>query len=188
MHSEFFFFLTHPSLSFTINFSFIRNPIPLVRVGQKGSIGSIEIQDLIFTSKQHTAGVIFVEWNIKAVSPGAAAMWGGYLPRSLKIHQKTFLKLITSIYTDCHVRVGGAKGTDLTTTECTANNGDSVSVCNGGSLLMHITSESSAYLENVWLWVADRWEIQISPQSRLSILTDTHVAMRTRQSKKQMLA
>lgn len=27
--------------------------------------------------------------------------------------------------------------------------------CVGASLMMHITSSSSAYLENVWIWTAD---------------------------------
>ncbi|KAH8880986.1 pectin lyase-like protein [Thozetella sp. PMI_491] len=102
-------------------------PIPLVRVGEKGEVGTVEIQDLLFTSKGETAGSIFVEWNIQASSPGAAAMW------------------------DSHVRVGGTESSDLTKKECSLS-----SSCQGGSLMMHITPGASAYLENVWLWVADR--------------------------------
>lgn len=39
-------------------------------------MGSIELQDLLFTSRGPTAGLILVEWNVKAEKPGAAGMWG----------------------------------------------------------------------------------------------------------------
>lgn len=38
----------------------------------------MEMQDLIFTSKGPTAGVVFVEWNIKSTQLGGAGMWGKY--------------------------------------------------------------------------------------------------------------
>jgi len=38
-----------------------KNPLPLFRVGNKGERGTVEMQDLIFTSKGPTAGVVFVE-------------------------------------------------------------------------------------------------------------------------------
>jgi len=53
-----------------------KKPIPLVRVGFKGEKGTLEMQDLIFTSKGQTPGVTFVEWNIESSGPGKAAMWG----------------------------------------------------------------------------------------------------------------
>ncbi|OAX78349.1 hypothetical protein ACJ72_07345, partial [Emergomyces africanus] len=108
------------------------HPRPLVRVGQPGDEGSVEIQDLIFTTKGPTAGVVLVEWNIKATSPGSAAMW------------------------DSHVRIGGATGSELTSTECPAiTTGVNSDACKSGSLMMHITKTASAYMENMWLWVAD---------------------------------
>ncbi|EDN10761.1 predicted protein [Histoplasma mississippiense (nom. inval.)] len=94
--------------------------------------GDVEIQDLLFTTKGPTAGAVLVEWNIKATCSGCASMW------------------------DSHVRIGGATGSELTSTECPAItsgvNGDG---CKSGSLMMHITDSSSAYMENVWLWTAD---------------------------------
>jgi hypothetical protein len=60
-------------------------------------VGSVEIQDLLFTSKGATPGAVFVEWNIKASSPGAAAMWG-----------KSFLP---SHMHPMHVLHGGTQGT-----------------------------------------------------------------------------
>lgn len=53
-----------------------RNPRPLVRVGNRGDRGDVEIQDLLFTTKGPTAGAVLVEWNIKATCSGCASMWG----------------------------------------------------------------------------------------------------------------
>ncbi|PGH35768.1 hypothetical protein GX50_01351 [[Emmonsia] crescens] len=109
-----------------------KHPRPLVRVGNPGDQGGVEIQDLLFTTKGPTAGAVLVEWNIKATRAGSAGMW------------------------DSHVRIGGATGTELTSKECPAItsgvNGDG---CKSGSLMMHITKSASAYMENVWLWTAD---------------------------------
>lgn len=117
--------------AFGPKFADARQPRPLFKVGVPGEIGSTQIQDLLFTSKGNTPGVVFVEWNVRAASPGAAGMW------------------------DCHVRVGGAVGTGLESKECPASRTGSNGGCNGGSALMHITKSGSGYFENVWLWVAD---------------------------------
>ncbi len=57
--------------------------------------------------------------------------------------------------TDCHARVGGATGTDLTPKECPPSKSGIDEGCNAASLMMHITSKASGYFENMWLWVAD---------------------------------
>lgn len=54
---------------------------------------------------------------------------------------------------DCHFRVGGAYGTNLTLDECPAEIGAVNTDCMAASMLMHLTSESSGYFENVWGWV-----------------------------------
>jgi hypothetical protein len=82
------------------------------------------MQDLIFTSKGATAGVVFVEWNLKADKAGSAGMW------------------------DCHVRVGGAIGTQLTSKECPPMTNGVNSNCNAGSALMHITPSGSGKYQN----------------------------------------
>ena len=48
----------------------------MVKVGQVGEVGDIEMQDLIFTNRGATAGLILVEWNIHASQAGSAALWG----------------------------------------------------------------------------------------------------------------
>lgn len=117
--------------AFGNNFGDVKQPKPLFRVGKPGDVGNVEMQDLLFTSKGNTPGLVFVEWNIKAASPGSAGMW------------------------DCHVRVGGASGTNLESKNCPASKTGVNANCNGGSTMMHITSQGSGYFENMWLWVAD---------------------------------
>lgn len=104
----------------------------MLKVGNEGDKGSVELQDLIFTTKGPTPGAILIEWNILADKAGSAAMW------------------------DCHARLGGASGTQLTPTECPAlTNGQSSSKCQTAALVMHITPKASGYFENMWLWTSD---------------------------------
>jgi hypothetical protein len=48
----------------------------MLRVGNNGDVGDIEMQDLIFTNRGATAGLVLVEWNIRAASDGSAGLWG----------------------------------------------------------------------------------------------------------------
>jgi hypothetical protein len=107
------------------------NPQVLVKVGQAGDVGSVEMQDLLFTTRGATAGLVLVEWNIEADAPGSAALW------------------------DCHARIGGATGTQLTPAECPAVTSGVDSGCSAASLMMHLTSTGSGYFENMWLWGSD---------------------------------
>ncbi len=50
------------------------NPHVMVQVGNPGDVGSVEIQDMLFTTQGATSGAILVQWNIKQSSPGSAAM------------------------------------------------------------------------------------------------------------------
>ncbi|KAH8648707.1 pectate lyase superfamily protein-domain-containing protein [Xylariales sp. PMI_506] len=108
------------------------NPHVLFRVGaQGGETGNVEIQDLLFTTRGPTAGFVAVEWNMEADGQGTAAMW------------------------DCHVRIGGADGTDLSVANCPAVTSGTDNNCMAGSMMFHMTSSASAYIENMWLWTAD---------------------------------
>lgn len=48
----------------------------MLKVGSEGSVGDVEMQDLIFTTKSPTVGAVLVKWNIKADGPGSAGLWG----------------------------------------------------------------------------------------------------------------
>jgi hypothetical protein len=48
----------------------------MLRVDNRGDVGTVELQDLILTTKGGTAGAVLMEWNVRSASPGAAALWG----------------------------------------------------------------------------------------------------------------
>jgi hypothetical protein len=107
-------------------------PVPMFKVGNDGDVGSVELQDLILTSKGPTPGLIVMQWNVAARSAGAAALW------------------------DVHVRLGGASGTSLTPSECPpTRSGTNPARCQVASMLLHVTKKASGYFDNMWLWVAD---------------------------------
>ncbi|OBT71633.1 hypothetical protein VF21_09708 [Pseudogymnoascus sp. 05NY08] len=111
-------------------FADMKNPEVMVRVGSPGDVGSVEISDMLFTSIGALPGLVMLEWNIQEDAPGSAAMW------------------------DSHFRVGGALGTQLQAAQCPPTTTIKNS-CIAASMMMHITSSSSGYFENVWAWVAD---------------------------------
>jgi hypothetical protein len=47
----------------------------MLQVGNAGDEGIVELQDLLFTTKGPTAGLILMEWNVAETSTAAAAMW-----------------------------------------------------------------------------------------------------------------
>ncbi|KAK0732416.1 pectate lyase superfamily protein-domain-containing protein, partial [Apiosordaria backusii] len=110
-------------------FSDMTNPKVVVRVGEPGDVGTMEIADMLFTTKGATAGAIMMEWNLHESSQGAAALW------------------------DSHIRIGGANGTDLDNTACPKFSQNEA--CIGASLLLHVTKDATGYFENFWAWVAD---------------------------------
>lgn len=112
-------------------FEDVNNPKVLLKVGNAGDIGDVEMQDLLFTTRGATAGLILVEWNIQAASAGSAGLW------------------------DCHARIGGATGSQLTPAECPAATSGIDQGCSAASLVMHLTSSASGYFENMWLWGSD---------------------------------
>ncbi|KAK4213855.1 glucan-beta-glucosidase [Rhypophila decipiens] len=110
-------------------FSDIQHPKVMVRVGNKGEVGSVEITEMLFSVRGATAGAIMMEWNVAAEKQGSAAMW------------------------DSHFRVGGALGTDLDLSKCPkfSNNAE----CIAASLMFRVTAQANGYFENVWAWVSD---------------------------------
>ncbi|EIN07518.1 exo-beta-1,3-glucanase [Punctularia strigosozonata HHB-11173 SS5] len=105
------------------------NPKQVVKVGNSGDTGTIEITDILFATQGPTAGAIVVEWNIHEDAQGTAGMW------------------------DSHIRLGGAVGTDLQVSQCPS--GSDNSACMAAFLALHITTDATAYLEGTWVWLAD---------------------------------
>ncbi|KAF2793031.1 glycoside hydrolase family 55 protein [Melanomma pulvis-pyrius CBS 109.77] len=129
-------------MAYGTKFQDASSPRVMVRVGLAGDVGSINIQDMLFTVRGPLAGAVLMEWNVKGSSPGAAAMW------------------------DSHFRVGGALGSDLQSDKCptSAVNSD----CIAAALLLHLTTSSSAYLENVWVWTSDH-DLDVTAQTQVNV-------------------
>ncbi|EGX89976.1 LysM domain protein [Cordyceps militaris CM01] len=114
------------------NFEDELKPRPVVQVGHPTDPpGIIEIQDMMFTVSGPTAGAVLMEWNARESSKGSVGMW------------------------DSHFRVGGAIGSKLQQETCAKKSGKINPSCKAGSMLLHLKPSSTAYLENVWAWVAD---------------------------------
>jgi hypothetical protein len=72
---------------------------------------------------------------------------------------------------DSHFRLGGAAGSNLQSSNCAKISGTvSSSPCIAGTLMLHLTKHSSAYLENTWLWAADR-DIDSNIPNQLNVLS-----------------
>jgi hypothetical protein len=125
-------------------FSDIMEPKVMIKVGNPGQTGMVEISDMIFTTKGATAGAVLMEWNIAESSQGSAAMW------------------------DAHFRVGGAAGTELQYKDCPREEARVNPACISAATLMHVTSSASGYFENVWVWVADH-DLDIPSQQQVSV-------------------
>ncbi|KAJ6524176.1 exo-beta-1,3-glucanase [Mycena capillaripes] len=110
------------------NFADQNNPRPVIRVGNPGDRGVVEISDMVITTTGGSAGAIGIEWNIEESSQGSAGMW------------------------DVHVRLGGAKGTNIDAANCPISS--TAVKCTSAFLGIHITDSGSGYFENVWVWNA----------------------------------
>ncbi|GJJ16246.1 hypothetical protein Clacol_010542 [Clathrus columnatus] len=109
------------------NFQSQTSPRPVVQVGASGSSGSISSSLLVGP----TPGAIVVEWNVKGTSPASAAAW------------------------DTHIRLGSAAGTNLGSAECPAQGSANPDNCFAAFLGLHLTADSSAYIEAMWVWLGD---------------------------------
>ncbi|KAF6845233.1 putative exo-beta-1,3-glucanase [Colletotrichum musicola] len=103
------------------------DPQPILKVGNAGETGVAQITDITVEVADVLQGATLVQVNMAGSKPGDVGIW-------------------SSVF-----RVGGTKHS-LTNTNCGGSNPAS---CKAAFALMHVTSTASAYLENVWGWVAD---------------------------------
>ncbi|CAG8893629.1 unnamed protein product [Penicillium egyptiacum] len=125
------------------------NPVPVFQVGEKGDTGSVEMSDLIITTKGPAPGAILMEWNVAGSSQGSAGMW------------------------DVHFRIGGAAGTELQSDTCPKTPKEKTTPkkeCMAAFMLLHITKKGSAYLENTWFWTADH-ELDLKDHNQINVYT-----------------
>ena len=127
------------------------NPRPVFQVGKPGEQGVAEISELIFSTTGPVPGAIIVQINMKERNKGDVGLW------------------------DVHFRIGGAKGTDLQSGNCGKGSAQKPQ-CMGAHTMLHIAQTGSAYLENIWAWVADHdldGPNQVSIYNGRGILTES---------------
>ncbi|KAL8378737.1 hypothetical protein RB599_008514 [Gaeumannomyces hyphopodioides] len=118
-------------------FESAEKPHVVMQVGNPGAhgtlqtdVGIVELQGLTITSRGETSGAVLMRWSVREYLQGSVGLW------------------------DVHFGVGGAQGTELQSAKCKVGSVSSGS-CLGASLMLHMTKNSSAYLENVRFWAAD---------------------------------
>ncbi|KAJ7227992.1 pectate lyase superfamily protein-domain-containing protein [Mycena haematopus] len=129
------------------------SPTPVLRVGNSGDTGPVEISDMVITTQGGSQGAIGIEWNVNGTSPGAAGLW------------------------DVHIRLGGTIGTNVNSANCPTSSQNLVT-CATAFLGFHITKTGSGYFENLWVWNADHdlddpEQTQINAYSGRGILVES---------------
>ncbi|KAI9035159.1 exo-beta-1 [Aspergillus affinis] len=102
------------------------SPRAMVRFGYPGDMGIAQVSDMMFTVADILPGCKMVEVNIAGEQPGDVGFW------------------------NTHFRIGGAVGSRVQT-DCAASPGE----CKAAFGLLHLSTTSSAYIENMWGWTAD---------------------------------
>ena len=103
------------------------NPAPVILIGKSGEVGVAQIQDMRFTVGEVLPGAIIAQVNMAGSNKGDVAI---------------FNTIIT---------VGGTPDSRVNT----ACNDGNTAGCKAAFAMLHLTSSSSAYVENMWGWVAD---------------------------------
>lgn len=133
-------------------FNDMSRPKPVLKVGNAGDTGRVEMSDLIISTQGQQMGATLIEWNLASASNAPSGMW------------------------DVHTRIGGTAGSGLQLSNCakdptgTGKNGENRNNnCIGAFMSMHITpSASGLYMENNWLWTADH-DIDDSSNRQITI-------------------
>lgn len=102
-------------------------PRPVVAVGRSGDVGVAQVQDMRFSVSDVLPGAIVVQFNMACRAPGDVGLWNSL------------------------VTVGGTCGAPGLADGCR----DAGRACKAAFLGLHLARSSSAYVENVWNWVAD---------------------------------
>ena len=63
-------------------FGDMMNPAVMIRVGQEGDVGTVEISDMLFTSIGALPGLVMVEWNMAEENQGSVGLWDAHFRKS----------------------------------------------------------------------------------------------------------
>ncbi|KAG5954545.1 hypothetical protein E4U57_004364 [Claviceps arundinis] len=102
-------------------------PQPVVQIGKPGDVGTAHIQDMRFTVADVLPGAIIVQFQAAGTKAGDVALWNSF------------------------ITVGGTRGATALTDSCK----NASKPCMAAFIGLHFAKDSSAYVENVWNWVAD---------------------------------
>lgn len=103
------------------------NPKPIIMIGNPGQIGLAQIQDMRFSVADIAPGAIILQVNMAGSLPGDVGLW------------------------NTHILVGGTADTNVNV----ACNGSNTATCLAAFAMLHLTSSSSCYIDNMWGWTAD---------------------------------
>ncbi|KAL8770173.1 MAG: hypothetical protein Q9209_004015, partial [Squamulea sp. 1 TL-2023] len=112
-------------------------PTPVVMVGKPGEIGVAQIQDMRFTVADIAPGAIIFQVNMAGSQPGDVGLW------------------------NTHVTVGGMADSNVNV----ACGNPNTASCLAAFAMVHLSSSSSAYIENMWGWTADHSLERGNPQN-----------------------
>ncbi|KAG8413778.1 hypothetical protein J3458_012270 [Metarhizium acridum] len=105
-----------------------KKPAAMLKVGNAGDVGTVEMQDLILNGKGPTPDVVLMEWNIQAM-----LRWG------------------MSIFV-LEEQSGRSSHRPEYPPNTRGTNSPNFQVA---SLLLHVSKQASGYFETFWAWVAD---------------------------------
>lgn len=103
------------------------SPRAIVKIGNPGDVGIVEIQDMRFSVAEILPGAKVLEINAAGEQPGDVGLWNTV------------------------VTIGGTAETSISNICKSQDPKD----CMAAFMVMHITGTSSAYIENFWGWTAD---------------------------------
>jgi hypothetical protein len=80
---------------------------------------------------------------------------------------------------DSHIRVGGFAGTNLEADKC-AREQPLSEQCRASFINLHLTANSSAYIENMWVWTADH-DLDYGERAQVNLLSGRGILVESKQ-------
>ncbi|KAJ7451269.1 glycoside hydrolase family 55 protein, partial [Mycena galericulata] len=118
------------------------SPTPVLKVGNPGDSGIVEISELVISTTGGSQGAVGIEWNVHGHNQGDTGMW------------------------DVHVRLGGAIGTNVQLSQCPTTS-TSLTSCATAFIGFHIGQQGSGYFEGVHLSPLDH-DLDAESQGRIN--------------------
>ena len=82
-------------------------PRTVVQVGEAGSVGVAEIQNMMSTVRGATAGAVLVEWNVHESPQGSAGLWGRWPSTRISSDDVVLCKTTLMIWNGAQIPTSG---------------------------------------------------------------------------------